>query len=142
MSAEENKAIIRQYTDEVFNRKDLGALERWLAAGFVDHGANQPPGIEPVRHNLSVFLAAFPDLEVVIDEQIAEGDKVANRYTIRGTHRGDLFGIAPTNREATWSEIDIVRLAEGKLVERWAVEDRLSQQQQLGLIPARGGGRR
>jgi len=142
MSAEENKAIIRQYTDEVFNRKDLGALERWLAASFVDYGANQPPGIEPVRRDLSAFLTAFPDLEVVIDEQIAQGDKVANRYTIRGTHRGEFFGIPPTNREATWSEIDIVRLADGKLVERWAVEDRLSQQQQLGLIPARGGGRR
>jgi predicted ester cyclase len=134
VSTETNKDLIRAYIDEVFNRRNLDALETYLAPTFVDHDANNPPGPAEVRKLLTTFLGAFPDLRITVDAQVAEGDMVASRYTITGTHLGDLFGTPPTNRRATWKEFDMTRFENGKMVERWACEDQMAQQEQLGLV--------
>jgi predicted ester cyclase len=77
----------------------------------------------------------FPDLRITVDAAVAEGDMVACCYTITGTHLGDLFGIPPTNKRASWKEFDMTRFDEsGKMVERWACEDQMAQQEQLGLL--------
>jgi predicted ester cyclase len=135
VSAEANKATVRNYIEEVLNRRNLDAIEKYLAPNFVDHDANNPPGTAEVRKLLTTFLGAFPDLRVTVDAAVAEGDMVACRYTITGTHLGDLFGIPPTNKRATWKEFDMTRFDEnGIMVERWACEDQMAQQEQLGLL--------
>ncbi len=136
MSTDDIKSIMRRYTETVFNQRDLSRLEEFLAPNFVDHDGAPEPGPGPVRQGLTVFLGAFPDLRIEILDMVAEDDKLACRYVISGTHLGDLFGLAPTGRRAVWQEQDITRFAGGQLVERWATEDRLGQQQQLGLLPS------
>jgi predicted ester cyclase len=85
---------------------------------------------------------AFPDGGVTIEEVIAEEDKVAVRFTYRGTHQGELMGIAPTGTQVTVSGMDINRIVEGKIAERWAVFDMLGILQQLGVVPTSGQGGR
>jgi steroid delta-isomerase-like uncharacterized protein len=138
VSAEENKAII-QSVEEALNRGDWDAVDRLFAASYVDHDpsrAGLPPGPEGVKQAWSMFRAAFPDLQVTIEDMIAEGDKVAVRGVVRGTHQGELMGIPPTGKQVTATLIDVNRIESGKLVERWAEQDNLGMMQQLGVIPA------
>jgi predicted ester cyclase len=79
---------------------------------------------------------AFPDAMVIPEAMVAEGDKVAVRFTVRGTHRGEFMGIAPTGKEVVVQGMDINRMANGKIVERWGIADSLSMLQQLGVIPS------
>jgi predicted ester cyclase len=83
-----------------------------------------------------VFRDAFPDLRFTAEDIIAEGDKVAARYTMRGTHQGEFMGVAPTGNRIEVTGIDIVRFEGGKMVEHWANSDELGMMQQLGVIPA------
>ena len=80
------------------------------------------------------YRATFPDVRITIEEMIAEGDKVAIRIVARGTHKGDLMGIAPTGRAVTVNEQHFVCFADGKIVEYWGVEDNLGMMQQLGVV--------
>ncbi len=84
---------------------------------------------------IGMFRAAFPDLNITIDDQVSEGDKVVTRYTFRGTHKGDLMGIAPTGKQVTTIGISIERFVDGKVVERWEVFDQLGMMTQLGVVP-------
>ena len=84
---------------------------------------------------MGMFFSAFPDLHSTIDQLIAEGDIVAGRMTTTGTHRGEFMGIPPTGKRVTFSEIHIVRIADGKAVEHWGNSDDLGMMQQLGVIP-------
>ena len=87
-----------------------------------------------IEQAISARLAAFPDIHVTVDEQVAEGDKVSTRRTWTGTHSGVYRGIEPTGKQATWTQISIVRFDEGKIVEDWPVADELALLQQLGHI--------
>ena len=144
MSTEENKAIARRLY-ETFNRAistgNMSLLDEVLAADGVDHNPapGQAPGLEGVKQVFSQFLAAFPDLQFTVEDMIAEGDKVASRITTRGTHKGDFQGIPATGKQVTQTGIDIVRIAGGKVVERWGEFDNLGLLQQLGVIPPPGG---
>ncbi len=137
----ENKARMRDFYDEVFNKHNLDAFDEFCTADFVDH--NLPPGYAPGREGVKQlfkgFFAGFPDLQVSVEDIIAEGDKVAARVTVRGTHKGEFMGIAATGKEITLSVMDFVRISEGKAVERWGVEDMLGMMHQLGVIPAPEG---
>ena len=103
----------------------------------VDH--SRPPGIaegaEGVRQQFDGFRRAFPDFRAEILDQIARGDKVVTRKVFHGTHEGELMGIPPTGREVEIHVIDIVRLADGRIVEHWNIVDRLGLLQQLGAVP-------
>src|SRR5207237_10714019 len=103
---------------------------------------NAPPGAPAgpsgLRQGMTLFLAAFPDLRITTDDQLADGDKVASRFTTRGTHLGDLFGIPPTGKPVAYPTLDLVRIAGGKIVERWGLDDQLGVMQQLGVLPAPG----
>jgi predicted ester cyclase len=111
-----------------------------MASDYVDYVI--PPGVPPTREGfkqfISMFLAAFPDFHYTIEDEIAEGDKVVNRLTARGTQQGELQGIPATGKQATWSEIHIGRMAGGLLVEHWGSIDQLGMLQQLGVIPTPG----
>jgi predicted ester cyclase len=136
MSLEQNKAVVRRYT-ELANARDLDGAFGHFGPGFVDHrlGPGMPPGAEGTRMSLSMLFAAFPDLHATIHDLIAEGDKVVGRMTCEGTHRGMFMGAAPTGKRVTWSFIDINRIVDGKVVEHWAEADTIGLMQQLGLVP-------
>ena len=140
MSTEENKVLIRRFYEEVFNTKNLNALDEFCSSDFVDYNPaqGQAPGREGVKQIFAAYTAAFPDLTATVEDQIAEGDKVVVRMSVRGTHRGELMGIAPTEKQITVSGIDIFRIVSGKVVERWGNTDELGMMQQLGVIPVPG----
>ena len=138
-SIEENKAMTRRIF-EVFNTGNLALADELIATNVVDHQA--PPGIEPglagFKQIVTMFRTAFPDIQMTIEDIIAEGDKVVTRSTMRGTHQGEFMGIPPTGKQFTATAIDIVRFAGGKGVEHWGNSDDLGMLQQLGVIPTPG----
>jgi len=140
MLEEENKTIARRFNDDVWDRGDEAALEELLDPNFVDHDAlpGQSPDREGHKQILAAFHSAFPDLNVTTEDIVAEGDKVVSRWTARGTHRGELMGIAPTGNGVTIKGIDVLRIAEGRIVERWAQFNDLEVMQQLGAVPVPG----
>lgn len=124
---EENKALIRQY---------LAALS----------GKDKPESIvniyvsdEKLKQHIKIFESAFPRYKLIIEDMIAEGDKVAVRATFQGIHRGELMGIQPTSKEVTISGMLIYRIANGKIVNFWMNFDNLGLMEQLGVIPKGGG---
>jgi len=94
-----------------------------------------PTGSEGVKGVVSKFRSGMPDLRVVIEDMIAEGDKVATRYTLEGTHEGELFGIPPTGQRLSIKSISVERVSDGKIREHWRITDTLDMMQQLGVIP-------
>jgi predicted ester cyclase len=137
VSTEENEAIVREIV-EAFNRGDHEAVDRLFAATYVDHDpsrAGLPLGPEGVKQAWGILRAAFPDLRGVIDGMVTEGDKVALRGTFQGTHAGELMGVSPTGQRVTITLIDINRIENGKLAERWGQADMLGMMRQLGVAP-------
>ncbi len=137
MSTEQNKAIVRRVY-EIFNAQDLDALDELAAPNFVDHNPSpgQAPGLEGTKQAFRMFFAAFPDFQITVEDMIAEGDKVVARVRVTGTHQGEFMGIPATGVQFTQTGIDIVRIANGKGVERWGEFDNLGLMQQLGVIPS------
>lgn len=136
MSAEELKAISRREI-EAFNTGNLAILDEIAADDYVSYDPSLPEpirGKEAYKQVVAGYRAAFPDLQLTIDQQVAEGDTVATRWTARGTHEGELMGIAPTGKQATVTGISLVRIADGKIVEDWTNWDALGLMQQLGAI--------
>lgn len=139
MTAEENKAIYLRFIDEVFTGGDLAALDDHVAPDLVDHSAFNPSGDrEGVRQGFAMMREAFPDGQVIVEDLIAEGDKVVSRYAFRATHQGQFMGVAPTGKQVTMTGIEITRFAGGKMVEHWEQYDALGLMQQLGLVPTPG----
>ena len=135
--SEENKALA-QRSWEVVDNPDL--LEEVYATDLVWHEPDQDiQGLEEAKQFLGMYKTAFSDLHATVEDMIAEGDKVVTRWTIRGTHQGEIaeFG-PPTGRQVEISGITIHRIAGGKIVEEWERYDNLSVMQQLGLIPEEG----
>ena len=139
MSTEDYRALGRRFIEDTWHGRDLAALDEICDANFVSHDAtNSPPGLEGYKQLLTQFHAAFPDLHSTIEDEILEGDKLVMRFTMRGTHQGPLFGIAPTGKAVTMTGISIGRIANGKFVETWTNADLLGLFQQLGVLPAPG----
>jgi len=137
MTGEKNKALVRRYV-EAIHGGDLDGGENLLASDFVFHmpGTAVPLNRAAFRHLFLGLLAAFPDLSVTNEELIAEGSTVAGRWTTRGTHQGELWGIPPTGKQVTITSVDINRIADGRIAERWHEFDALGMMQQFGLIPS------
>jgi len=138
MPVEENRACVRRLYEEVFNRKNLAAIDEYFAPYVIDHSLppGVPGGIEGVRQTIAMFLGAFPDLNLTLEDIIAERDKVVAHWTLRGTHQGASLGMPPTGKQVTLPGISILRFDSGKAVETWVVFDQLGMLQQLGLAPA------
>ena len=143
MSTEQNKALVRQLVEELFNRGNMSRADELLAPDFVER-EELPPGIprdrEGVKQLTTMLRSAFPDFKATIDDIIAEGDKVVVRSTWSGTHKGEFMGIPPTGKRVSFGVFDIVRIAGGKVVEHWGQMDNMRMMQQLGVIPVPGEG--
>lgn len=121
---QENKAVVIRFNKDVIERGDERAFQELMAPDFVNRTAAYgiSSGADGMLHMLNrVLRPAFPDLRVEIHDQIAEGDKVTTRKTLHGTHRGELFGIAPTGKEVAIDVIDIVRVRDGRYAEHWGI---------------------
>src|SRR5215207_2043043 len=140
MSAEENKAIMRRFW-EAWEEGDIDRLDELLAPEYVNRALatpDLPPGPEGVKAVVSMFRSGMPDLKVVIEDMFAEGDKVATRYALEGTHMGELFGAAPTGKRLSVKSITVERVSDGKIVEHWRNTDEVGMMRQLGLFAAPG----
>jgi steroid delta-isomerase-like uncharacterized protein len=139
MSAEQNKALVRRGFEEGMNQHNLNVFDELLAPNYVNHNMPAPaPGPEGFRQVVSMFLTAFPDFHVTLEDVIADGDKVATRGTWRGTHQGEFMGIPATGKSVAVSYSDIWRIENGRAVENWVQMDMLGLMQQLGVAPAPG----
>ena len=136
MTLEEMKAMATRLPEAV-SSGDLSAFDQVIAPDAVDHSL--PPGmpqtVQGTKMYLGAVLAAFPDLHYHVEDTIAEGDRVMQRVTGHGTMKGDFQGMKAANKSATWTEMHIVRFANGKVCEHWAVVDMASMLTQLGFMP-------
>jgi len=139
--SEENKALVRRQEEELFTQGNLDAADEIYAPDYVGHDPSNPEevrGLEAAKQAAADYRQAFPDLRVTVEDLIAEGDRVAARLRFRGTHLGELDGIAPTGRQVDCTGIVISRIEEGKIAEDWASFDDFGMMQQLRLIPESG----
>lgn len=134
MSSEENKTIYRQFIENVFNQGRVEKVNDFLAPGYVlrDAPPGAPTGPESVVGIVRLFRAAFPDLAITIETQVAEGDFVCSRTTTRGTHRGPIFGVAASNRKIEVPGLTLVRFAHGRMTESTVKNDMLVLLHQIG----------
>jgi predicted ester cyclase len=138
MSTEDNKAIVRRFFAE-YDRGNLDGAAELLTTDFVNHQSdNTLQNRVEFKQLGSAFIMAFPNLQETIEDQVAEGDKVATRLTFSGTQSGELMGIPPTGKRVTFTSLTIDRLVDGKIAERWHLFDTLGMMQQLGVIPPMG----
>jgi len=141
MSIEENKAIVRRY-QAAYDNNNLDDLDAVIAVEMISHAAaydDAPTGLEGAKFGHRQNLSIFPEFRQTIDLLIAEGDKVVMRFTASGTFTGEpLMGVPPTGRRFEITGISIYRIAGGKIVEHWAIEDEIGIMQQIGLMPAPG----
>jgi len=137
MSAKDLKALTRRFIEEWNKGKAaaMAVIDEMYATNFVSHGDEDIRGIENVKQSTSEEFSAFPDLHLTIDDMVAEGDKVAARITMTGTHKGEYMGAPPTNKKITIRAIAIERFAGGKIVEEWGMTNTLGLMQQLGVVP-------
>jgi len=138
--SEANKATVRRLVEEVQNRHDPARMDAFFTPNFINHLeapdlSSEHNTVERAKIAFREMFTAFPDLHVTIQDQVAEGDKVVTHKLFQGTHQGTFMGIAPTGRQITFAVIDILRLDNGKVVEHWAIQDRLALMQQLGILP-------
>jgi steroid delta-isomerase-like uncharacterized protein len=125
---------MRRLHAALLDARDPDVVDDFFAPGFVSHNnpPGFPPGVEGVKRFFTMFRDAFPDVEVEIDEMVVEGDRVAAATTFTGTHQGELMGVAPTGRRVSVTGIDIVRVADGKIVEHRGLTDIVGLMRQLG----------
>jgi predicted ester cyclase len=136
MSIEENKVIVARCWRACFGG-DLAVADELLVAAYQWHApAQEVDSQEGIKELISSYRAGMPDLRWEVDDQLAEADKVATRWTMRGTHTGTLLGLAPTGKALTTTGQVISRLAGGQIVEEWEQFDQFGLFQQLGVIPA------
>lgn len=133
----ENKALVFNSLDELYNKGDLHLADKFYAAEYIWHNVSGPDvhGADGMRQHVTLVRNAFPDINIIAEDMIAEGDKVVTRWTIKGTHKGELMGIPPTDSNVTFTGILISRIADGKIVEDWENSDVLGMLQQMGVIP-------
>lgn len=136
MNPNVNKAIVRRYFDEIFNQGDFAEIEALLAPSVVfENPPNRLEGLAAVKQLAISLRTAFPDLQFVIEDEIAEGDKVVTRWRLQGTQRGPFLGHPPTDRRFNVTGMDIFQITGGRIERVWVNMDMLGQAEQLGWIP-------
>lgn len=141
MSTEQNKAIVRRYHDELFNKGNLAVADEVFDPNYLNSAFGKlglPRGPEGFKQYVSIMRTGFPDFHLAIEDQVAEGDKEVHRVIARGTQKGDFMDIAPTNKQVEVSAIVIDHISGGKVMESWAEVDMFGMMQQLGVIPLPG----
>jgi steroid delta-isomerase-like uncharacterized protein len=139
-TTQENKAIMRRMIEEVWNQQKLDVADELFAATATAPDLPQlPPGPMGTKIVAQMFLTAFPDLHMTIEDLIAEEDKVVARFTETATHKGEFMGVPASGKSIKFTEMAIVRIANGQIVESWYNVDMLSIMQQIGAVPGPGG---
>jgi steroid delta-isomerase-like uncharacterized protein len=140
MSAEDNLALVHRFFDEVVQNGNHEAIPTYLATNHIAHDTGSPPiqGHEVWKQGAAAYFSAFPDTQVTFEDEMAVGDKVVVRWTVRATHKGALRNIPATGKQVTWTGITIVRIADGKIAEQWQELDHMVIMHQLGAIPSMG----
>ena len=134
MSAEANKAIVRRFIAEVWNAGNVAAVDELVHPAYAVEGVEHGPDF--VRRNVELFRATFPDLVCVIEQMVAEGEWVAVRVTLQGTHLGPLGNIPPSGRPVEMREMVFWQVEERRLRAIWSVGDALGVRIQIGALPA------
>jgi steroid delta-isomerase-like uncharacterized protein len=137
MPVKDNKAVVRRFYEEVFNARNLGAVDEVLAPDGVDHTFGSQ-NTEQAKQFFAMVHQAFPDLHVEVHDVIAEGDLVAARVSYTGTHQGEFLGIAATGKQCRTDGVAFIRLQDGRQAEHWGGPDTLSLLMQLGVMPGPG----
>jgi steroid delta-isomerase-like uncharacterized protein len=139
MPAAENRRIARQFFDDVFNKGNLETVDQIFASEYVGHSSanlNRPiKGPAGIKRFVAMYRKAFPDIRFTFDDIISRGDKIVVRWTTEGTHRGELFGIAPTGKRMGVTGIGIAQIVGGRIRVSHSQVDMLGLTQQLGLVP-------
>ncbi|MES2459226.1 MAG: ester cyclase [Armatimonadota bacterium] len=134
----DNVAVIVEWIERVWNRKEPGAIAEFLTDETIAHGMGPNGttlvGIEPFAQAHALFCEAFPDIHVTVDVMVAEGDKVATSLTCRATHKGDALGVAATGQVVEFRAMTIARIKDGKVIEGWNILDLMSVFQQIGAM--------
>jgi steroid delta-isomerase-like uncharacterized protein len=139
MYIEENKAIVRRFFELGPSSGDMNAANELLDQNFALHTPlPSAPGIQGINDVVTACRAAFEHLNVTVEDIVAEGDKVAARFTARGVHNGSFMGLPPTGKPITMTGIEIFLIENGKIVELWGEANMLGLMQQLGIVPASG----
>jgi steroid delta-isomerase-like uncharacterized protein len=136
-TTEDNKSIAREFIDALFTKGDLGAIDRLLSTDFINHDPpfGAPAGREGMRAAATIFRSACPDWHTDCPFLVAEGELVVEPFTASGTHTGELMGVVGQGQELTLTGINIFRVRNGQIVERWGRLDELGLLRQLGLVP-------
>jgi steroid delta-isomerase-like uncharacterized protein len=136
MLTDDSAAVVQRWF-QAFNDGDLQAAAAARADDFVAHvpGLPDPLDGDGWRGFIATFLGGFPDLQLIVEDMVAAGDRVAVRWTFQGTHRGEFLGVPPTGKRVTMSAVEINRVAAGKVAEHWVQLDQLGLLQQLGAAP-------
>ncbi len=139
MSIEENKALVRRWI-ELWDTSDLSEIGNFVTKDYVRHDPNTPEvrGPDAEQRLVAMYRAAFPDLRFTIEHLVAEGDMVLARLTARGTHQGELMGIAPTGKQIEVAAMELYRLTDGKIAEQWVTMDALGLLSSSVLSPVLG----
>jgi predicted ester cyclase len=137
-SPAESKTIVQAMEDEIFNRRNLAAIDRFIGPDYTLRTAapGTKVGRDEIRAAIGAYLDGFSDLHAEVEEIVASGDRVAAVIRFTGTHDGVMFGLAPTGKSIDVRQIAMYRVVEGQVVDEWEVSDQLGLLQQLGAIPA------
>ena len=129
--------IARSWAEAAWNQHDLDAAVRFLAPDWVGHyaGLCEATGPEGFKQVADAFISAFPDMHIVVEDALADGDKLVRRVSWTATHKGTFLGIQPTGRRVMVRETIILRIAEERIAEEWQVGDMLGLLRQLGAVP-------
>jgi steroid delta-isomerase-like uncharacterized protein len=137
MSTEDNKAIVRRFFQEGPSKGNLAAAGELLSPNFSLHTPlPSAPGIQGMKEIITACRAAFEHLDVTVEDMVAEGDKVAARFTACGTHKGSFMNLPPTGKPITMTGIEIFRIEDGKIAELWGEANLLGLRVQLGIVPS------
>lgn len=136
MTTEDNKALVRRYVEEAWNKGNVSIIDDLMSDDYTRHVSGCPTPLTRESHKKRILQIhrALPDVTMTIEDMIAAGDRVVSRVTLRGTQRDTFMGIPATGRQVTVTGIDIARVVGGKLVEHWAEMDTLGLIKQLGAL--------
>ena len=136
--SEQNKTNVRRLFEEVWNKGHVPVADELFTPTYTHHDSSSPDlgrGPDSEKKRVTLYRNAFPDIRLTIEDLIAEGDTVVARWSCRGTHKGDLNGIAPTGKQITITGVTVARVSNGKMAEGFVNWDALGLMQQLGVVP-------
>jgi steroid delta-isomerase-like uncharacterized protein len=135
MSAETNKAAIRRYIEEAWNKGNVGIIDELMASDYARHMTNAALDREGQKQRILGFRRAFPDVHMIVERMVAEGELVTFHLLMSGTHQGTFMGVPATGKQVKAAAIDIARFEDGKVVEQWGITDLFAVLQQIGAVP-------